>query len=431
MSIGTPPQMFEQQLDTGSSNLWVPSSKLQRCQTQCPGGAFDPSQSSTYALELEGVFNISYGDNTGDVGDFFTDVVTIGDTSIKPGIVSIGLATQLIDGDIDNDGRGLVGIGYATNIDESEELTAYKNGAPPVTVVGAMVQNGDIARESYGLYLNDYNNGVGDIVFGGVDSSKYDGECVALPVIPNTHGSYSAFYVELTSIDIQTSNATQPLLTSQAILPALLDSGTSSQRWPVELFSEVAQLINIDQDNYVRCSIGDLEVSVDYGFGGSDGVKVNVPISDLVFPWDGSTTYQNGDTACSFGARPNSDETDSTVILGDTMMRSGYFVYDLENNVIGVAQARLNVTDESITAIPTGTEIPGCTRTVSLALGSATAPPATSTNPVAGTSSVGGPATYSGTAPPMATYTGAASNFKMGRWSVAACMGVAGIMLNL
>jgi hypothetical protein len=64
-------------------------------------------------------------------------------------------------------------------------------------------------------------------------------------------------------------------------------------------------------------------------------------------------------------------------------MRSGYFIYDLANSYIAVAQAKLNITDEAITAVPSGTSIPGCTATDTFTLAatastSQTAPETTS-----------------------------------------------------
>ena len=80
IAIGTPPQEFKVVLDTGSSNLWVPSS-------ECGSIAcylhqkYDSSASSTY--KKNGTeFGIRYG--SGEVSGFISnDILRIGDLSIK------------------------------------------------------------------------------------------------------------------------------------------------------------------------------------------------------------------------------------------------------------------------------------------------------------------------------------------------------------
>jgi hypothetical protein len=71
-------------------------------------------------------------------------------------------------------------------------------------------------------------------------------------------------------------------------------------------------------------------------------------------------------------------------------MRLGYFVYDVQNNQIAIAQANLKQTTTSaLTAIPTGTSIPGCSSTNTLIISNENVPPAppppstvaTATNP--------------------------------------------------
>jgi hypothetical protein len=95
ISIGTPSQNFIIDFDTGSSDLWVPSSK---CTTDCGMlsifilnrkistifwflanfNKYTSSASTTYVANGK-KFSISYGDGSSATGFFSTDTVTVSD----------------------------------------------------------------------------------------------------------------------------------------------------------------------------------------------------------------------------------------------------------------------------------------------------------------------------------------------------------------
>lgn len=68
-----------------------------------------------------------------------------------------------------------MGIGY-----DSNESGTAPNGTYP-SVMDNLVDQGIIARKAYSLYLNDLESNRGSVVFGGIDTTKYTGELVALP----------------------------------------------------------------------------------------------------------------------------------------------------------------------------------------------------------------------------------------------------------
>ena len=373
MSIGTPPQSFRQLLDTASSNLWVPDATIPKCadEGQCPGGAFDSSSSSTYQTVLVDAFLISYADGTAARGDFFTDAVTIGESTIPAGVMPIGIATSLGDGDqLVNDGQGLVGIGYASDITGIDSLSSNNN--TPVTIVGAMVQAGDIDRESYSIYLNDPLAGAGEIIFGGVDPTKYTGDLVAFQVVPVEDGTYQKFLVPLTGISFEVNGNASPITTEDFAAAALIDSGNSLTNLPGPIFEELRAGLGMSDDGFTLCAnvYEDISLTYTFGGGGDEGISISVPIANLVAPWDGESQVDDGQPACQVGLRSSSGDS-ASVSLGDTFMRDAYVFYDLETNQVALAQAVANVTEEAITAVPSGTEIPGCTKTNTMTLAAA------------------------------------------------------------
>jgi hypothetical protein len=50
-------------------------------------------------------------------------------------------------------------------------------------------------------------------------------------------------------------------------------------------------------------------------------------------------------------------------LLGDTFIRSTYILYDVDNLQVAMAQAKYDVDEEIVVAIPVGTGLPGAIST--------------------------------------------------------------------
>ena len=184
-----------------------------------------------------------------------------------------------------------------------------------------MVESGAIQRQSYSLYLNDLESGLGDIVFGGVDTGKYDGECVVVPFAEEPDGGFREFLVNLTAITFDGgSNGPVSLLRDTAQVPSLLDSGTTLIEVPQDLFDVLQKAFAIDENNLVACDIrAQSELAIAWSFGGSDGPTIKTSIADIIAPPDG-TTDSAGNNICFFGIRAQSDNF-PPIILGDAFLR--------------------------------------------------------------------------------------------------------------
>ncbi|XP_066111256.1 renin isoform X2 [Saccopteryx bilineata] len=91
IGIGTPPQTFKVIFDTGSANLWVPSTKCSPLYSACEiHSLYDSSESSSY-MENGTEFTIHYG--SGKVKGFLSqDMVTVGGITVTQ---TFGEVTEL------------------------------------------------------------------------------------------------------------------------------------------------------------------------------------------------------------------------------------------------------------------------------------------------------------------------------------------------
>ncbi|KAI9736348.1 MAG: hypothetical protein M1834_001234 [Cirrosporium novae-zelandiae] len=364
ITIGTPPQQISIQIDTGSSDIWVPATNGGACEQAtdtCSITSFRSAKSSTFNTLSKGTFNITYVDGTGDSGDYFSDVFSIGGKSVKN--MTLGLATQ------GSDAIGVMGIGYIadeaiSSVDPSDE---YPN------LVSMMKTQGLISHRGYSLWLNDLGEDTtpeppgfqsrltvphlesltGSILFGGIDTDKYEGSLIGLPVQPDSmSGEITSFTVAWTSLTVTTSSG-KTSISKDVAMAAVLDSGTTNTVLPDDIAKEILDSVGAtttnEYGNVVNCNIGNYDANFTYGFGGSGGPTIVVPLSNLVTPLTDDEgyplTFDDGTPACSFGIE---EAGDAPVLFGDTFLRSAYVVYDLENNEIAIAQTKYNVSSSHV-----------------------------------------------------------------------------------
>lgn len=222
VTVGTPGQALSLQIDTGSSDVWMSSSSASLCTTAptadyCFGGTFNPQNSNTYTPISSPVFNISYVDGTGSTGNFFTDVLTIGNISLTK--QQMGLATDTTVG------TGIMGVGFSN--DESVCHTEPCTTSYP-SVIDQLVLQNKIATRAYSLYLNDLEANTGSVLFGGIDTTKFTAPLISVPIQPDAETNVIMdFTVPWTNFTIQTSTGIKTVTTSTFVEPAILDSGTS------------------------------------------------------------------------------------------------------------------------------------------------------------------------------------------------------------
>ncbi|KAI7875476.1 acid protease [Lichtheimia hyalospora FSU 10163] len=362
VGIGTPPQNFTVTLDTGSADLWVPSSQCPR--RECPFGGFKESESSTFNDHNE-QFGIQYG--IGSVnGTYATDTVTVAGASVPDQQFGLATTTESILTATNNQStvkaNGILGLGYP-------QLTAAQNQNEKLynPFVFNLAKNNIIQDPVFSVYMNrgDQQGWAGEIIFGGVDKSKYTGDLHYLPVAqltsslsPSSNGYYY-WMVYGQAIALRGHQHTKRQTSSTSAAAAfILDTGTTLTYLPTRMALDVASRIAGGPDGFkldrqsgvllVDCSVAQSPANVELHMSqtsepSSSPVVLSVPASALVIPLD-SNSAQNA-SACMLGIAPlgnsggSSGVGSSMLLVGDSMLRSAYLVFDMGQNRVGIAAA--------------------------------------------------------------------------------------------
>ena len=310
ITIGTPPQEFKVVLDTGSSNLWVPSQDCGSIACYLHS-KYDHSDSSTYKKNGSD-FEIKYG--SGELAGYVSrDTVRIGDLTIKnqdfaEATSEPGLAFAF--GRFD----GIMGLAYDT-ISVNGMVPPFYN----------MIDQGLLDEKVFAFYLSDTNNegDESEAMFGGINKNHYKGDMVKIPLRRKAY-----WEVDLDAITFGDQTAE---IDSTGVI---LDTGTSL----IALPSTLAELLN-------------KEIGAKQSYNGQYTVECEKrdSLPDLTFtltgynftigPYDYILEVQ-GSCISSFMGFDIPEPAGPLAILGDAFLRQWYSVYDLENNAVGLAKSK-------------------------------------------------------------------------------------------
>jgi saccharopepsin len=309
ISIGTPPQDFKVILDTGSSNLWVPSQSCGSIACYLHQ-KYDSSASSSY--KKNGTeFEIRYG--SGSLSGFVSqDDVTIGDLKIKgqdfaEATNEPGLAFAF--GRFD----GILGMGF-------DRLSV--NGIVPPFY--QLINQKLIDEPVFAFYLSSESGGDdSEVVFGGVDKDHYTGKITEIPLRRKAY-----WEVDLDSITFGDETAE---LDNTGVI---LDTGTSL----IALPSDLAELLNKEmgaKKSYngqytIDCSARDSLPDISFKLSGYD---FSITAYDYILEVQGSciSTFMGMDFPAPVGP---------LAILGDAFLRKWYSIYDVGKGTVGLAKAK-------------------------------------------------------------------------------------------
>ncbi|XP_070252617.1 pepsin B [Myotis yumanensis] len=312
ISIGTPPQNFLVLFDTGSSNLWVPSTY---CQSQACSNhnRFNPSLSSTFRNNGE-TYTLSYGSGS-------LSVVLGYDTVTVQNIVVNNQEFGLSENEPNNpfyysDFDGILGMAYPN----------MAVGSAP-TVMQGMLQQGQLTLPIFSFYFSrqpTYQYG-GELILGGVDQRLYSGQIVWAPV---TQELYWQIAIQEFAIGDQATG-----WCSQGC-QAIVDTGTFLLAVPQQYMGSFLQATGAQQaqngDFVVACNSVESLPTITFIISGSQ------------FPLPPSAYVLNNNGYCRLGIEATylpSPNGQPLWILGDVFLKEYYSVYDMANNRVGFAFA--------------------------------------------------------------------------------------------
>ncbi|XP_058722855.1 cyprosin-like isoform X2 [Vicia villosa] len=225
IGIGSPPQYFNVVFDTGSSNLWVPSSKC-IFSIACYFHSKYSSKISTTYKEIGIRCKIPY--DQGYIYGFFSqDNVKVGDIIIKDqGFSEItregNFALLALPFD------GILGLGF-------QDISV--GGVTPVWY--NMIEQGQVLEKVFSFWLNKDPLGEigGEIVFGGMDKRHFKGEHTYFPISQKG-------YWQIEVGDILLANDTTGFCDGGCA--AIVDSGTSLIAGPTGVVTQINHAIGTE-----------------------------------------------------------------------------------------------------------------------------------------------------------------------------------------
>jgi len=308
ITIGTPAQTFLIDFDTGSADLWVPSSHCQDAGCQNKNTYSSSSSSTSQATSSTKDFTISYGDGSTASGPIYTDTVSAGGLSVSSQAFSA--VTSESESFAHDPSDGIMGLAFST-ISSIGAPTLIENLAP---------QSGSFSP-IFSMYLASNSS---ELYLGGTNTALYSGDIT---------------YSDLTSKTYWLTNGSTSVGGTEGYSGGMIiDSGTT-------LVVGAASTVDAWWNTVEGAGVCDESVcggSGYYTFPCNSPPSVTFTFAGVSY--DVSSEYFSLGSTDSFGetcvgALAASDGVpDDAWIVGDVFMRNVYTVFDEANSRVGFAK---------------------------------------------------------------------------------------------
>ncbi|GAA5899177.1 hypothetical protein JCM8208_003026 [Rhodotorula glutinis] len=310
ISIGTPAQSFEVIFDTGSADLWVPSSKSSTSHDKLR----DSASSSLETSSAE--WDITYGTGSSE-GYLARDVVSAGGYTVQQQIFALADTSAPVVEALPSD--GICGMAFST---------IATSGAP--TFLENLITADSISQPQVGFYLQRAKDltkqsrgtiGGGEMCVGCADSSKYTGQ-----LSWNAVTAQSYWEVESDGVAVDGN------VVSGTNMAVALDTGTTLIYVPTSVASALYSQLG---GTPLKGSSGEYTVPCVATFGtiglSFGGVVYNIPLEDIFLGYASASNTEQ----CVLGiiAQDMYDaEGNSVAIVGGLFLKAVYSVYTYSHN---------------------------------------------------------------------------------------------------
>ncbi|KAJ6588105.1 acid protease [Mycena capillaripes] len=306
ISVGTPAQKFLIDFDTGSSDLWIPSSSC--TSSTCSSKSKYKASSSSTSSKKTGTFSIQYGDGSTVSGPVYSETVTVAKVAVTKQYFSpvTTLSASFKDDPID----GILGLAFP----------AISNLNKNPFFVNANA-DGDVDANQFGFYLASSGS---ELFLGGTNEDLYTGD-----IEFNSVDSSGGFW--------QATGAKALVGSSSAVtgFQTIIDSGTTLMYGPPaavkKVFAKVSGSKVFDSTNGYYSYPCATPPKISFNWGGQNWA---ISADNLNL---GQTETGSKDCVASLAAQDLGLGTD-VWLLGDAFMKNVYTVFDFDQEAVGFAE---------------------------------------------------------------------------------------------
>jgi hypothetical protein len=348
-SIGTPPQKFMFVYDTGSADLWVPSTECMTKSHNCvQKTGFNSKSSSSFKSPEAGaptIFNIQYG--SGPVsGTYATDTLSLADDiSVDAQTFAQvdnteGLGVVYGSGKFD----GILGLAFPVLSQDPEAKTVMDN----------LVSQKKLKNGMFAFYLGTDSDG--ELTLGGYDQDRFTGDINWVNLLKASYWVSPIDQVKFGS-DVVSGSKTA----------GIMDTGTSLLYGPMQTVLQMGSSLGaqfVPQVNLfmVDCDsdVPDLEFTIGgepYTISGSDLI-VKDDSGEYCFLGVSMMNMMGSEESAALNTETVSEELADEIqqklagagspipygydtwLVGDTFLRQTYTIFDYENQRIGYAKLK-------------------------------------------------------------------------------------------